>query len=83
MANKLKIIIFSFEFVKASGTEIVPVNLPEGQEITGRVLKHISSTGPVYIRNVEVTLKSICYICCPKMGENNFRKFASAKPIRR
>ena len=50
---------FSFEFVKASGTEIVPVNLPEGQEITGKILKHISSTGPVYIRplnNMEVKL---------------------------
>ena len=51
---------FSFEFVKASGTEIVPVNVPEGQEMTGRILKHISSTGPVYIRpcnNMEVKLR--------------------------
>ena len=32
---------FSFEFVKASGTEIFPVNLPEGQEMTGKILKHI------------------------------------------
>ena len=51
--------LFSFEFVKASGTEIVSVNVPEGQEITGKILKHISTTGPVYIRrlsNVEVKL---------------------------
>jgi hypothetical protein len=51
--------LFSFEFVKASGTEIVSVNVLEGQEITGKILKHISTTGPVYIRrlsNVEVKL---------------------------
>ncbi len=55
----MSINIFSFEFVKTSGTEIIPVNLPEGQEITGKILKHISSTGPVYIRahsNMEVKL---------------------------
>ena len=78
--NKLKITMFSFEFVKASGTEILPVNFTEGQEITGKILKHTSFTRPVYFRNVEVTVRSIYYICCPEIRENNFGKLASAKP---
>ena len=41
---------FSFEFVKASGSEIVPVNLTQSQKINGKVLKHITASGPVYVR---------------------------------
>ena len=30
-----------------------PINLPPGQEINGRVLKHIAGNGPVYLRAKE------------------------------
>ena len=42
-----------FEFVKTSGSKITPINLPPGQEINGRVLKHIAGNGPVYLRAKE------------------------------
>jgi hypothetical protein len=56
---------FSFEFVKATGTEILPVNLPNNQKISGRVLKHLSATGPVYVRaylDIEVKIIPQIYI---------------------
>ena len=42
-----------FEFVKAAGTCIVPINLPCGQQLDGKMLKHIMGTGPVYLRALE------------------------------
>ncbi|XP_028402076.1 uncharacterized protein LOC114525067 [Dendronephthya gigantea] len=41
----------SFEFVKSSGTTVIPVNLPSEQRMTGKVLKHVAGNGPVYIRS--------------------------------
>ncbi len=29
----------------------MPINLPEQQKMTGKVLKHIAGNGPVYIRS--------------------------------
>ena len=48
-----QLILFRFEYVKASGTCIVPINLPNGQELDGKLLKHITGTGPVYLRALE------------------------------
>ena len=42
-----------FEFVKAAGTSIVPVNLLSGQQLNGKILKHIAGTGPVFLRVME------------------------------
>jgi len=39
-----------FDFVKSAGTDIVPIRLPGGLEVTGKVAKHVAGTGPVYIR---------------------------------
>ncbi len=32
------------------GTDILPISLPNGQEISGRVIKHITGNGPIYLR---------------------------------
>ena len=47
------IFVFSFEFVKSSGCNIVPVQVPRGQEKNARVMKQISGQGPLYIRAME------------------------------
>ena len=43
----------SFEFVKSVGTDILPIAMQEGQEINGKILKHITGNGPIYIRPCE------------------------------
>lgn len=48
------ICVVSFEFVKSSGCNIVPVQVPRGQEKNARVMKHISGQGPLYIRAIEI-----------------------------
>lgn len=54
---------FRFEFVRSIGSEIVPIKLQEGQELTGKVLKHISGTGPIYIRaSKELIYDRVSYI---------------------
>ena len=40
----------SFEFVKAIGGDVTPVNLSTGQEINLKVLLGIAKQGPVYVR---------------------------------
>ena len=47
---QLQILHCSFEFVKAVGNTIAKVQLPKDQEINGRIVKHVSGTGPLYIR---------------------------------
>ena len=42
-----------FEFVKSAGTYLVPINLPFGQEMDGKMLKHITGAGPVYLRPLQ------------------------------
>ena len=37
-----------FDFVKSAGAAIVPIRLPGGLEVTGKVAKHVAGTGPVY-----------------------------------
>ena len=39
-----------FDFVRSVGTAILPISLPNGQEISGRVIKHITGNGPIYLR---------------------------------
>ena len=39
--------------MKSSGCNIVPVQVPRGQEKNARVIKHISGQGPLYIRAME------------------------------
>ena len=46
---QLQILHCSFEFVKAVGNTISKVQLPKDQEINGRIVKHVSGTGPLYI----------------------------------
>ena len=36
--------------MKSAGTDIVPIRLPGGLEVTGKVAKHVAGTGPVHIR---------------------------------
>ena len=36
--------------MKAAGTSIAAINLPRGQQLDGKMLKHIMGTGPVYLR---------------------------------
>lgn len=36
--------------MKSAGTDIVPIRLPGGLEVTGKVAKHVAGAGPVYIR---------------------------------
>ena len=44
LVNEL-LLNFRFEFVKSSGCNIVPVQVPKGQEKNARVMKHISGQG--------------------------------------
>ena len=46
--------LIRFEFVKSSGSHIVPVQVPRGQERNARVIRHISGQGPLYIGALEV-----------------------------
>lgn len=46
--------LIRFEFVKSSGSHIVPVQVPRGQERNARVIRHISGQGPLNIRALEV-----------------------------
>ena len=46
--------LIRFEFVKSSGSHIVPVQVPRGQERNARVIRHISGQGPLYVRALEV-----------------------------
>ena len=48
------ILIFRFKFVKSSGCNIVPVQVPRGQEKNATVMKHISGQGPLYISAMEI-----------------------------
>jgi hypothetical protein len=51
-----------FEFVKSSGTNIVPMHLPPGQERSARVIKHVSGQGPIYLRALEDLFnENVCY----------------------
>ena len=50
---QLQILHCSFEFLKAVGNTISKVQLPKDQEINGRTAKHVSGTGPLYIRALE------------------------------
>ena len=34
--------------MKSAGADIVPIRLPGGLEVTGKVAKHVAGTGPVY-----------------------------------
>jgi hypothetical protein len=43
-------LFFSFEFVRSVGTDALSITLQEGQEISGRVIKHITGNGPIYVR---------------------------------
>jgi hypothetical protein len=36
--------------VRSVGTDVLPITLQEGQEISGCVIKHITGNGPIYIR---------------------------------
>ena len=40
----------SFEFVRAIGTELLPITLQPNQELGGKVLKHVMGNGPIYVR---------------------------------
>lgn len=55
-----------FEFVKSSGSSIVPIQVTRGQERNARVIKHISGQGPVYIRAMEALIgeEVIALISC-------------------
>ena len=39
-----------FDFVRSVGTQILPIRLQDGQELTAKVLKHITGTSPIYVR---------------------------------
>ena len=43
-------VYFRFDFVRSVGTDILPISLPNGQEVSGRVIKHITGNGPIYLR---------------------------------
>ena len=43
-------LIFRFDFVKAIGGAINSINLPQGTELSGKVLLGIAKQGPVYVR---------------------------------
>ena len=36
--------------MRSVGTDVLPITLQEGQEISGCVIKHITGNGPIYIR---------------------------------
>ena len=46
-------ILYRFEFVKSAGTKLTSINLPPGQRLSARILKHVSGNGPVYVRALE------------------------------
>lgn len=70
-----------FEFVKSSGSNIVPIQVKQGQERNARVIKHISGQGPVYIRAMEalsreevIVLISCIYLSTfPRLRKSGFQ----------
>ena len=36
--------------MKSAGTDIVPITLQGGLEVTGKVLKHVVGSGAIYLR---------------------------------
>ncbi|CAB4041220.1 Hypothetical predicted protein, partial [Paramuricea clavata] len=42
-----------FEFVRSVGTDALSITIQQGQELSGRVIKHITGNGPIYIRALE------------------------------
>ena len=41
-----------FEFVGGIGTDILAIRLQQNQDLTGKVLKHITGNGPIYVRTL-------------------------------
>ena len=36
--------------MRGTGTAIVPIKLQEGQKMDSKVLRHVTGSGPVYVR---------------------------------
>ena len=49
---KLLNVFARFEFVRGIGTDILPIRLQQNQDLTGKVLKHITANGPIYVRTL-------------------------------
>ena len=47
------ILFCRFEFVRSIGASIVPIKLQEGQQLNGKVLRHVAGTSPIYVRALE------------------------------
>ena len=64
-----------FEFVRSVGTDILPISLPNGQEISGKVIKHVTGNGPIYLRALKPLKNSCSQVCvnflCSMLIENN------------
>ena len=43
-----------FDFVRSVSTQILPIRLQDGQELTAKVLKHITGTSPIYVRTHKI-----------------------------
>ena len=43
-----------FDFGRSVGTQILPIRLQDGQELTTKVLKHITGTSPIYVRTHKI-----------------------------
>ena len=49
----IKSYFFRFEFVRSIGTAIASIKLQEGQQLSAKVLRHISGTSPIYVRALD------------------------------
>ena len=47
---KLLNVFARFEFVR--GIDILPIRLQQNQDLTGKVLKHITGNGPIYVKTL-------------------------------
>ena len=47
----------TFEFVRGTGTAIVPIKLQEGQKMDSKVLRHVTGAGPVYVRMLKDSIE--------------------------
>ena len=53
------------------GTDILPLSLPNGQEVSDRVIKHITGNGPIYLRALKALGVSRQMVCFSISSINN------------
>ena len=46
--------------MRSAGAAIVPIKLQEGQKMDSKILRHVTGSGPVYIRMLKDLTGEVC-----------------------